>query len=142
MSTPPKRALTALVGVTFAGILLTGCGAVSEAVSQGQQALDTASQAVEAAEGIIGAGAQLGAACAAAQAAWIPGVSSADAYAALDEATALVDEALAATPGLPGAAEIDQALTTARQALGSDQTEFGVARQTLQTACALVSLGG
>ena len=142
MSRPPKRALTALMGATLAGILLTGCGAVSEAVSQGQQALDTASQAVEAAEGIIGAGAQLGAACAAAQAAWIPGVSSADAYAALDEATALVDEALAATPGLPGAAEIDQALTTARQALGSDQTEFGVARQTLQTACALVSLGG
>ena len=142
MARPPKRALTALMGVTLAGILLTGCGAVSEAVSQGQQALDTASQAVEAAEGIIGAGAQLGAACAAAQAAWIPGVSSADAYAALDEATALVDEALAATPGLPGAAEIDQALTTARQALGSDQTEFGVARETLQTACALVSLGG
>lgn len=144
MSTPPKRgrALPALVGATLAGVLLTGCGAVNEAVSQGQQALDTASQAVEAAEGLIGAGAQLGAACAAAQAAWIPGVSSADAYAALDEATALVDEALAATPGLPGAAEIDQALTTARQALGSDQTEFGVARQTLQTACALVSLGG
>lgn len=144
MSTSPKRgrALTALVGATLAGVLLTGCGAVNEAVSRGQQALDTASQAVEAAEGIIGAGAQLGAACAAAQAAWIPGVSSADAYAALDEATALVDEALAATPGLPGAAEIDQALTTARQALGSDQTEFGVARQTLQTACTLVSLGG
>lgn len=144
MSTPPKRkrALTALMGATLAGVVLTGCGAVNEAVSQGQQALDTASQAVEAAEGIIGAGAQLGAACAAAQAAWIPGVSSADAYAALDEATALVDEALAATPGLPGAAEIDQALTTAREALGSDQTEFGVARETLQTACALVSLGG
>ena len=144
MSTPPKhaRVLTALVGATLAGALLTGCGAVNEAVSQGQQALDTASQAVDAAEGIIGAGAQLGAACAAAQAAWIPGVSSADAYAALDEATALVEEALAATPGLPGAAEIDQALTTARAALGSDQTEFGVARETLQTACALVSLGG
>ena len=144
MSTPPKRkrALTALMGATLAGVVLTGCGAVNEAVSQGQQALDTASQAVEAAEGIIGAGAQLGAACAAAQAAWIPGVSSADAYAALDEATALVDEALAATPGLPGATEIDQALTTAREALGSDQTEFGVARETLQTACALVSLGG
>ena len=144
MPTPPKRkrALTALMGASLAGVVLTGCGAVNEAVSQGQQALDTASQAVEAAEGIIGAGAQLGAACAAAQAAWIPGVSSADAYAALDEATALVDEALAATPGLPGAAEIDQALTTAREALGSDQTEFGVARETLQTACALVSLGG
>jgi hypothetical protein len=136
------RALTALVGASLAGVLLTGCGAVNEAVSQGQQALDTASQAVEAAEGLIGAGAQLGAACAAAQAAWIPGVSSADAYAALDEATALVDEALAATPGLPGATEIDQALNTAREALGSDQTEFGVARETLQTACALVSLGG
>jgi hypothetical protein len=144
LSTPPKRvrALPALMGAALAGVLLTGCGAVDEAMSQGQQALDSASQAVDAAEGLIGAGAQLGAACAAAQVAWLPGVSSADAYAALDEATVLVDEALAATPGLPGAAEIDQALTTAREALGADQTEFGVARETLQTACALVSMGG
>lgn len=136
------RGARALAAVASAGLLLTGCGAVNEAVSQGRQALDTASQAVDAAEGLIGAGAQLGAACAAAQVAWVPGVSTADAYAAIDEATRMVDEALAATPGLPGAAEIDQALTTAREAVGSDQTEFGVARQTLQTACALVSMGG
>ncbi|MEY3734938.1 MAG: hypothetical protein RL347_2297 [Actinomycetota bacterium] len=136
------RALAAIASAGLAGVLLTGCGAVNEAVSQGQQALDTASQAVDAAEGLIGAGAQLGAACAAAQVAWVPGVSTADAYAAIDEATRLVDEALAATPGLPGAAEIDQALTAARDAVGSDQTEFGVARETLQTACALVSMGG
>jgi hypothetical protein len=136
-----NRALAVVVSGALAGLLLTGCGAVNEAVSQGQQALDTVSQAADAAEGIIGAGAQLGAACAAAQVAWLPGVSSADAYAALDEATGLVNEALAATPGLPGAAEIDQALTTARESLGADQTEFGVARETLQTACALVSMG-
>jgi hypothetical protein len=144
MSFPPgrrRRALALLGSAALAGVLLTGCGAVNEAVSQGQQALDGASQAVDAAEGLIGAGAQLGAACAAAQVAWVPGISSADAYAAIDEATRIVDEALAATPGLPGAAEIDQALTTARESLGSDQTEFGVARQTLQTACALVSMG-
>ena len=143
---PPRgrgiRALTVLASAGLAGVVLTGCGAVNEAVSQGQQALDTASQAVDAAEGLIGAGAQLGAACAAAQVAWVPGVSSADAYAAIDEATRLVDEALATTPGLPGAAEIDQALAAARAAVGSDQTEFGVARETLQTACALVSMGG
>lgn len=145
MSFPPgrrRRALALLGSAALAGVMLTGCGAVNEAVSQGQQALDGASQAVDAAEGLIGAGAQLGAACAAAQVAWVPGISSADAYAAIDEATRIVDEALAATPGLPGAAEIDQALTTARESLGSDQTEFGVARQTLQTACALVSMGG
>jgi len=145
MSFPPgrrRRAMSLLGSAALAGVLLTGCGAVNEAVSQGQQALDGASQAVDAAEGLIGAGAQLGAACAAAQVAWVPGISSADAYAAIDEATRIVDEALAATPGLPGAAEIDQALTTARESLGSDQTEFGVARQTLQTACALVSMGG
>jgi hypothetical protein len=144
MSFPPgrrRRALALLGSAALAGVLLTGCGAVNEAVSQGQQALDTVSQAADAAEGIIGAGAQLGAACVAAQVAWLPGVSSADAYAALDEATGLVNEALAATPGLPGAAEIDQALTTARESLGADQTEFGVARETLQTACALVSMG-
>ena len=145
MSFPPGRRarVLALLGSTaMAGVLLTGCGAVNEAVSQGQQALDGASQAVDAAEGLTGAGAQLGAACAAAQVAWLPGISSADAYAAIDEATRIVDEALSATPDLPGAAEIDQALTTARESLGSDQTEFGVARQTLQTACALVSMGG
>lgn len=137
-----SRALAAAASAGLAVVLLTGCGAVNEAVSQGQQALDGASQAVDAAEGLIGAGAQLGAACAAAQVAWVPGVSSTDAYAAIDEATRLVDEALAATPDLPGAAEIDRALTAARDAVGSDQTEFGVARETLQTACALVSLGG
>ena len=145
MSFPPgrrRRAVALLGSAALAGVLLTGCGAVNEAVSQGQQALDGASQAVDAVEGLIGAGAQLGAACAAAQVAWVPGISSADAYAAIDEATRIVDEALAATPGLPGAAEIDQALNTARDSLGSDQTEFGVARQTLQTACALVSMGG
>ena len=136
------RASTALACAVLVSAVLTGCGAVNEAVSQGQQALDSASQAVDAAEGLIGAGAQLGAACAAAQVAWLPGVSSADAYAAIDEATRIVDETLAATPDLPGATEIDQALTTAREALGSDQTEFGVARETLQTACALVSMGG
>ena len=128
------RAVAAAASAGLAGLLLTGCGAVDEAISQGQQALDGASQAVDAAEGLIGAGAQLGAACAAAQVAWVPGVSSADAYAAIDEATRIVDEALAATPDLPGAAEIDQALTAARDAVGSDQTEFGVARETLQTA--------
>lgn len=145
MSLPPghrTRVLSLLGSTALAGVLLTGCGAVNEAVSQGQQALDGASQAVDAAEGLIGAGAQLGAACAAAQVAWLPGITSADAYAAIDEATRLVDDALAATPGLPGASEIDQALTSAREALGSDQTEFGVARETLQTACALVSMGG
>ena len=136
------RGARAVAAAGLAGLLLTGCGAVDEAISQGQQAIDGASQAVDAAEGLIGAGAQLGAACAAAQVAWVPGVSSADAYAAIDEATRIVDEALAATPDLPGAAEIDQALTAARDAVGSDQTEFGVARETLQTACALVSMGG
>ena len=101
MSPPPKRgrAARALIGVPLAGLLLAGCGAVNEAVSQGQQALDSARSAVEAAQGLLDAGAQLGAACAAAQAAWVPGVSA--------------DEAL-----------------------------MGMSRETLQTACALVSLGG
>lgn len=131
-----------LAAVALSTAALTGCSAAGDAISQGQQALDGASQAVDAAQGLIGAGAQLGAACAAAQVAWVPGVSSADAYAALDEATALLDQALAATPDLPGAAEIDQALTSARDSFGSDQTEFGVARETLQTACALLTPGG
>lgn len=66
-----RRTLTVIASSALAGALLTGCGAVDEAVSQDQQALDSANQAV-----------------------------------------------------------------------GADQTEFGVARETLQTACALVSMGG
>ena len=143
---PPRgrrtRALATLASAGLAGVLLTGCGAVTEAVSQGQQALDTASQAVDAAEGLIGAGAQLGAACAAAQVAWLPGVSSADANAAIDEATRIVDEAIAANPNSVEDYRAGKAKAAARAAVGSDQTEFGVARETLQTACALVSMGG
>lgn len=139
---PRLRARGALAGAALACLALTGCASVNQAVTQGQEALDTASQAVDSAQGLIDAGAQLGAACVAAQAAWVPGVSAAEAYATIDEAAGVVDGVLAANPALPGVAEIDQALTTAREAVGSDQTSFGVARQTLQTACALVSMGG
>ena len=136
------RIFPILVGATLSGVLITGCGTVNEVVSQGQQALDTATQAVDAVEGLVGAGAQLAAACAAAQAAWLPGLSSADAYQAIDDAAAMVDGVIAANPSLPGAPEIDAALDSARSAVGSDETSFGVARQTLETACAIVTLGG
>jgi hypothetical protein len=144
MSKPTKhvRFPVALTGAALCGVLLTGCGVVSDAADQGRQALDSATQAVDTVEGIIGAGAQLAAACAAAQVAWLPGTSSADAYAAIDEAAGMVDGLIAENPSLPGATEIDAALDSARAAVGADETSFGVARQTLQTACALVSLGG
>lgn len=136
-----RRTAALLVAAGLSAAVLTGCSAAGDAISQGQQALDGAGQAVDAAQGLIGAPAQLGEACAAAQVAWVPGVSPADASAAIDEATALVDQVLATTPGLPGATEINEALTSARDSLGSDQAEFGVARGTLQAACALVTLG-
>ena len=142
MTPPSRRSIRLIAGAALAGLALTGCASVGDAVSQGQQALDTASQAIDGAQGLIDAGAQLGAACLAAQAAWVPGVSTADAYAALDEAAGIVDGVLAASPEMPGVAELDQALTSARGAVGADETSFGVARDTLQAACALVSMGG
>ena len=132
--TPLRTRLLVAMAGGAAALTLTGCGTVTDAVSQGQQALDSA-------QGLLDAGAQLGAACAAAQAAWLPGIGPEDAYAAIDEATALVNEAVTASPGIPGATEIDQALQSARAAIGADETAFGVARSTLQTACAIVSLG-
>lgn len=137
-----SRMFPILIGATLSGVLLTGCGTVNEALTQGQEVLDSATQAVEAAEGLVGAGAQLAAACAAAQAAWLPGVSSADANKAIDDAAGMVDGVIAANPSLPGATEINAALDSARSAIGTDETSFGVARQTLETACALVTLGG
>jgi uncharacterized protein YceK len=125
-------------------LVLSGCSSVNDAVSAGQSALDSASQAVEAADGFIQAATDLAAACAAAQAAWVPGVSAQDARTAIDEALGIVDGVVASAPEAPGVSEIDQVLTSAQEALAADpsSTPLGVPRSTLETACALVTLGG
>jgi len=133
-----------LVLSTCTALALAGCGSVGQAVQEGSQALDSAGQAIEAADGLIQAGTDLVAACAAAQAAWVPGVSGQDARNAIDEAVGLVDRALAQAPDFPGAQELDQVLTSAQEALDKDPsgTSLGVPRSTLETACALVTMGG
>lgn len=125
-------------------LALAGCSSVGGAVQGGQQALDSAGQAIEAADGLIQAGTDLAAACAAAQAAWVPGVSAQDARTAIDEAVRLVDEAIERAPDFPGAQELDQVLGSAQEALAQDPstTSLGVPRSTLETACALITLGG
>ncbi len=129
------------IGSIFA---LSACSSVNDAISTGQNALDSAGQAVEAADGLIQAATDLAAACTAAQAAWVPGVSAQDARNAIDEALGIVDGVVASAPDAPGVSEIDQALTSAQEALAADpsSTSLGVSRSTLETACALVTLGG
>jgi hypothetical protein len=129
---------------TCAVLALAGCSTVTGAVQEGQQALGSAGQAIDAADGLIQAATDLGAACAAAQAAWVPGVSPQDARNAINEAVAIVDGVLAQAPEFPGAREIDQILGSAQEALAQDPsgTSLGVSRSTLETACALVTLGG
>jgi len=106
--------------------------------------LDSANQVVEAAAGLIQAATDLGSACVVDQAAWVPGVSPEDARAAIDQAIGIVDGVVASVPDAPGVAEIDQVLTSAQEALAADptSTSLGVSRSTLETACALVTLGG
>lgn len=125
-------------------LVLSGCSSVNDAVSAGQNALDSANQVVEAADGPIQAATDLASACAAAQAAWVPGVSPEDARAAIDQAVGIVDGVVASVPDAPGVAEIDQVLTSAQEALAADpsSTSLGVSRSTLETACALVTPGG
>ena len=60
----------------------------------------------------------------------------------LDDAVRIVDGVVAQTPDVPGAAELSDALSSARAALGSDGGALGLSRDSLQTACALVTLGG
>jgi len=135
------------IGLTVSSVamvMVAGCGGVVDSVQGGQQVLDSAGQAIEAADGLIRAGTELAAACATAQAAWVPGVAAQDARTAIDEAVRLVDDALALAPDFPGAQELDQVLASAQQGLDQDpsRTSLGVPRSTLETACALITVGG
>lgn len=132
-----RSPLLILTGAALVALTTTACGTVNDVI-------DTAQDVGQSADSLIRAATEIGAACATAQAALVPGVSTADAEAALTDALGIVDDVIAANPGVPGAAEVDSALATARQALagGVTESDLGVARETIQTACALVTLAG
>ena len=115
-----------------------------DALNSGQQVIEGASQLIENADGLVQAGTDLAEACVVAQAAWVPGVYPADARAAIDEALSIVRGVVASVPDAPGVGEIEAALVTAQDALTADpsSTSLGVSSSTLETACALVTLGG
>jgi hypothetical protein len=132
-----SRTLAAVVAAVFIPLSLSSCASAPEALS-------SAGQAMEAADGLIRAGADLAAACATAQAALVPGVSAEDARVALDASLGIVDGVLAENPGIPGVQELDRALASARDAVSAESsgTSLGVSRSTLEAACLLVTLGG
>lgn len=133
-----------VVFVAGSMFVLAACSSVNDAISSGQNALDSAGQVIEGADGLIQAATDLAAACTAAQAAWVPGVSAQDARSAIDQAVGIVDGVIASVPDAPGVSELDQVLTSAQEALAADPstTSLGVPRSTLETACALITLGG
>ena len=144
-----RKGFATALCLAAASALLAGCGSISGAVSEGQQALeqgrdvvDSATGALEKADGLIRAGTELAAACVAAQAAWVPGVSPDDARRAIGDAVRIVDGVVATTPDVPGASELSSALASAQESLASEGGTLGMSRDALQTACALVSLGG
>lgn len=144
MDRPRKvfRPVVAMTAILSVGALMSGCS--MDALNSGQQVIEGASQLIENADGLVQAGTDLAEACAVAQAAWVPGVSPADARAAIDEALSIVQGVVASVPDAPGINEIEGVLVTAQDALAADpsSTSLGVSSSTLETACALVTLGG
>lgn len=127
-------AVAAGIGLAFAG--LTGCSQVNTAIDAGQSAVASATGAVQAATDVA-------AACVAAQAAWIPGVTPSAARAAIGEALLLADSAFAIAPDLPGVATVRELLMTAKESLADnpEETTLGISRNALETACALFAAG-
>lgn len=144
MDRPRKvfRPVVAMTAILSVGALVSGCS--MDALNSGQQVIEGASQLIENADGLVQAGTDLAEACAVAQAAWVPGVAPADARAAIDEALSIVQGVVASVPDAPGINEIEGVLVTAQDALAADpsSTSLGVSSSTLETACALVTLGG
>ena len=116
--------------VPVAALLLVGCGSIQEAV-------DGAQGAVDAAQSLLGAPAQIGQACDSALAALAAGQPSAEAKAALDEATAQLDAALGGAASLPGIAELREAFVSAGESLasGADAPATKATRIALDAAC-------
>lgn len=131
------RVWTVAAGLVTSAALISGCSSV-------QGAVDTAQGVVEQADALVSVATDIAAACGVAAAAWAPGVSPEEARTAIAEATGIVDGVISAAPDVPGVQEIDDILTTAQDSLTADPetTSLGVSRSTLETACAVFTLGG
>ena len=133
---PIRSSLAVTAASASAALLLAGCASVSEAV-------DTAQTLADQAAGAAAVATEVASACATAEAAWAPGVSPAEAEAALADASQALDDALAEAPsGIPGVAEVRDALSGAERALTGDAGAFGLSQDTLRTACAVFTAGG
>lgn len=142
---PPRtsrRLVSTVTALVSSSLLVVGCS--TDSLQSGQQVLEGASQLIENADGLVQAATDLAEACVVAQAAWVPGVSAEDARAAIDEALGIVQGVVASVPDAPGITEIEEVLVTAQETLAADpsSTSLGVSSQTLETACALATLGG
>ena len=126
------RAACVVRVVPVLALTLGARGSVSDVAGSAQQLVEQGSAVVSVAT-------DSGAACSAAAAAWVPGVSADDARAAIDEALAIVDQSVAQTPGVPGVGAVQEVLGTAQESLAADpsSTSLGVSRQALESACSV-----
>ena len=129
-----------------AGVLglgaLTGCGSAQEAAQAGAAVADVA-QGLGIDTGLVGAAADLAAACTTAAAAWVPGVSGADARTAIADALALAEQGMAEAQ-IPGGDAVVAALRETQDSMqgSGDGSVLGVPQGVLSTACALFMAGG
>lgn len=132
-----RRTLTGLLRPRFVALCaspalaltLVGC---SEAV----QLVDSANQAIDGAQSLLNAPAQIGAACDSALAALGSGQPPQEARAAMDGALAELDQALGTAGSLPGVAQLRDAFVAAAESLAGDAAGAGAARSAVSAACA------
>lgn len=121
---------------------LAGCGSAQEAVQAGAAVADVA-QGLGIDTGLVGAAADLAAACTTAAAAWVPGVTGEEARTAIAEALALAEEAMAQAQ-IPGGDAVVAALEETQGSMqgSGDGSVLGVPQGVVSTACALFMAGG
>ena len=122
--------------------VLAGCASAQDAVQAGAQVADVA-QGLVSDTGLVGAAADLAAACTTAAAAWVPGVSGDEARTAIAEALDLARSGMADAQ-IPGADAVVAALEETQQSMqgSGDGSVLGVPQGVLRTACALFMAGG
>lgn len=119
----------ALFAAPALALTLAGCSEV-------QQAVDSANQAIDGAQSLLDAPAQIAAACDSALAALASGQTPAEAQAAMDGALAELDQALGSAGSLPGIAQLRDAFVAAADSLAGDAAGVAAARPAVTTACA------
>ena len=122
--------------------MLAGCGSAQEAVQAGSAVVDAAAD-LGLDTGLVGAAADLAAACTTAAAAWVPGVSGEEARTAIAEALALAEQGMAQAQ-IPGGEAVVAALEETQVSMqgSGDGSVLGVPQGVLSTACALFMAGG